>query len=113
MSGGCPRVGNFSDQNWGISVIAVTTGGRAGRARLRLKAMTNAMHKAGLVKTQWTDGPTDGQGAMVAAWTCQQELQAGHATRLEDLDLMQEVRAYNQTDCKAMQEVLQHLRRHH
>ena len=24
MPGGCPRVGNFSDQNWGISVIAVT-----------------------------------------------------------------------------------------
>ena len=23
MSGGCPRVGNLSDQNWGISVIAV------------------------------------------------------------------------------------------
>ena len=39
-----------------------------------LKAMTNAMHKAGLVTTQWTDGPTDGLGAMVAAWTCQQEV---------------------------------------
>ena len=24
MSGGCPRVGNFSDQKWGVSVIAVT-----------------------------------------------------------------------------------------
>ena len=24
MSGGYPRVGNLSDQNWGISVIAVT-----------------------------------------------------------------------------------------
>ncbi len=23
MSGGCPRVGNFSDQKWGVSVIAV------------------------------------------------------------------------------------------
>ncbi len=23
MSGGCPKVGNFSDQKWGISVIAV------------------------------------------------------------------------------------------
>ena len=27
MSGGCPRVGNFSDQKWGISVIAVTQPG--------------------------------------------------------------------------------------
>ena len=24
MSGGCPKVGNFSDQKWGVSVIAVT-----------------------------------------------------------------------------------------
>ena len=23
MSGGCPKVGNFSEQKWGISVIAV------------------------------------------------------------------------------------------
>ena len=78
-----------------------------------LKAMTNAMHKAGLVTTQWTDGPTDGLGAMVAAWTCQQEVRDGNASRLEDVDLMQEVRSYNETDCKAMQEVLGHLRRHH
>ena len=78
-----------------------------------LKAMTNAMHKAGLVATQWTDGPTDGLGAMVAAWTCQREIRDGHAPRLADLDLMQEVRSYNETDCKAMQEVLDHLRRHH
>ena len=78
-----------------------------------LKAMTNAMHRASLVTTQWTDGPTDGLGAMVAAWTCQQEVRYGHTARLEDLDLMQEVRSYNETDCKAMQEVLDHLRRHH
>lgn len=78
-----------------------------------LKAMTNAMHEAGLVTTQWTDGPTDGLGAMVAAWTCQQHVRDGHASSLAGLDLMQEVRAYNETDCKAMQEVLQHLRRHH
>ena len=78
-----------------------------------LKAMTKAMHEAGLVKTQWTDGPTDGLGAMVAAWTCQQEIRAGHAARLEHVDVMQEVRAYNETDCRAMQEVLHHLREHH
>ena len=50
---------------------------------------------------------------MVAAWTCQQEVRDGIAARLEDVDLMQEVRAYNETDCKAMHDVLQHLRSHH
>ena len=78
-----------------------------------LKAMTNAMHRAGLVATQWTDGPADGLGAMVAAWSCQKELQQGATGRLEDLDLMQQVRDYNETDCRAMREILEHLRKHH
>ena len=71
------------------------------------------MHEAGIVATQWIDGPTDGLGSMVAAWTCQQQIQARHTPRLEDLDLMREVRASNQTDYKAMHEVLEHLRSHH
>ena len=38
-----------------------------------LKEMTNAMHNAGLIPTQWADGPADGRGAMVGAWSCQQK----------------------------------------
>ena len=78
-----------------------------------LKAMTNAMHRAGLINIQWGDGPTDGQAAMVAAWSCQQELRHHKTQRLADLELMQQVRDYNETDCRAMCEILQHLRRHH
>ena len=78
-----------------------------------LKAMTNAMHRAGLINTQWGDGPADGQAAMVAAWSCQRQLRDGRAQRLADLELMQQVRDYNETDCRAMCEVLQHLRNHH
>ena len=50
---------------------------------------------------------------MVAAWSCQQELRHHKTQRLADLELMQQVRDYNETDCKAMCEILQHLRRHH
>ena len=78
-----------------------------------LKAVTNAMHRAGLVNTQWRDGPTDGQGAMVAAWSCQRELRRRKARRLADVELMQQLRGYNETDCRPMHEILQHLRTHH
>ena len=78
-----------------------------------LKAITNAMHRAGLINTQWGDGPTDGQAAMVAAWSCQRQLHHHKTQRLADLQLMQQVRDYNETDCKAMCEILQHLRKHH
>ncbi len=78
-----------------------------------LKEMTNAMHDAGLIATQWADGPADGRGAMVGAWSCQREIADGRAQRLIDTDLMQQIRDYNETDCKAMHDILQHLRRHH
>lgn len=78
-----------------------------------LKAMANALHAAGLVETNWETGPTDGLGAMVGAWWCQKEVDEGRASKLMDLDLMQEIRDYNEVDCKAMMEVVRHLRENH
>ena len=75
-----------------------------------LKAVTNALHDAGLVETRWRTGPADGRGAMVGAWWCQEELAHGQAARLADLDLMTEIRAYNEVDCQAMMEIVRHLR---
>ncbi len=78
-----------------------------------LKAMTNALHEAGLVQTKWQTGPADGLGAMIGAWWCQNEVAQGRAHKLLDLDLMQEIRAYNEVDCKAMMEIVYYLREHH
>ena len=78
-----------------------------------LKAITNALHTQGLVQTRWQTGPTDGLGAMVGAWWCQAEVRAGRASRLIDLDLMQEIREYNEVDCKAMMEIVRYLRANH
>ena len=75
-----------------------------------LKAVTNALHEAGLVETRWQTGPADGLGAMVGAWWCQNELAQGRASRLTDLDLMTEIRNYNEVDCKAMMDIVRHLR---
>jgi predicted RecB family nuclease len=74
-----------------------------------LKAVAKAMHQAGLIPTNWGDGPTDGLGAMVGAWWCNREA-AGHSTSMRDLDLMKSIEAYNEVDCRVMAEVLHFLR---
>ena len=78
-----------------------------------LKAMANALCDHGLIETRWGPGPTDGLGAMVGAWWCQHELERRDATRLIDLPLMQEIRDYNEVDCKAMMEIVRYLRQSH
>ena len=77
-----------------------------------LKAVTNAMHALALVETSWGEGPADGLGAMVGAWTCEREA-ARIDGSMRDLPLMAGIRAYNEVDCKAMMELVRYLRRHH
>ena len=77
-----------------------------------LKAVTKAMHRLGLVETIWEDGPTDGLGAMVGAWSCAAEAAERHCT-LSETELMQEIMEYNEVDCKVMMEIVRYLRTHH
>ena len=77
-----------------------------------LKAVTNAMYDLGLVETRWNEGPADGLGAMVGAWTCEREA-ARTGGSMRDLPLMDGIRSYNEVDCKAMMELVRHLRLHH
>ena len=77
-----------------------------------LKAVTKAMHALGLVETVWGDGPTDGLGAMVGAWWCAREAERQGCT-LMDLELTQQIRAYNEVDCEAMMEIVRYLRQSH
>ncbi len=77
-----------------------------------LKPITKAMHALGLVETVWGDGPTDGLGAMVGAWWCAHEAERRGCTLL-DLELMQQIRAYNEVDCEAMTQIVEFLRSRH
>lgn len=77
-----------------------------------LKAVANALHSHGLISTRWKDGPTDGLGAMVGAWTCDAEATANGAG-VRDLPLMREIAEYNEVDCRAMYDILEYLRDHH
>ena len=79
-----------------------------------LKAMSKAMHKSQFghdAMDRRSNGRPRSHGRGVDMSSESSGPGMPHA--FEDLDLMQEVRAYNQTDCKAMQDVLKLLRSHH
>jgi hypothetical protein len=74
-----------------------------------LKSIAKGMHRAGLIQTDWAEGPVDGLGAMVGAWWCAREA-ALLGTSMRDLELMKEIGKYNEVDCRAMAEVVGWLR---
>jgi hypothetical protein len=74
-----------------------------------LKSIAKAMHTAGVISTTWTDGPTDGLGAMIGAWWCNTE--AGRlGVPMGEIDLMREIAVYNGVDVRVMAEVVAWLR---
>lgn len=77
-----------------------------------LKAVAKAMHEQGLIDTLWGDGPTDGLGAMVAAWWCHDKARKTGQV-MSQIDLMGEVAQYNEVDCKVMMEIVRYLRENH
>lgn len=83
-----------------------------GAFEFKLKPVTKAMHELGLVETLWEEGPTDGLGAMVGAWSCAKKARE-HGCMLSETELMQEIMRYNEVDCRAMMEIIRYLRQHH
>ena len=77
-----------------------------------LKEIAKTLHGHGLIETSWEDSEVDGQGAMVGAVHCDREA-AEKGIRLADTELMQEIRRYNEVDCRVMQEILEYLRANH
>ena len=77
-----------------------------------LKSVTKALNNLHLINLDWPEGPTDGLGAMVAAWSCEQEAQKKQCN-LADLKLMEEIKTYNEVDCLAMKEIIFYLRKNH
>jgi hypothetical protein len=74
-----------------------------------LKSIAKSMAAQGLPVTKWGDGPTDGLGAMVAAWRVDEAV-VKTGGKLFDDPLMREVADYNRVDCQVMAEILQWLR---
>jgi len=77
-----------------------------------LKPVAQAMYNHGLIKTNWQDGPVDGLGAMVGAWSCAKEA-ARSKSALNAVPFMKKIAAYNEVDCKVMMEIVCYLRQNH
>jgi hypothetical protein len=77
-----------------------------------LKKIAQAMYTHRLIETYWDDGPTDGLGAMIGAWSCGEEAK-GKDVPLVEIDLMQSIQRYNEVDCKVMMEIVRYLRANH
>ncbi len=71
-----------------------------------------AMHRANLIETNWQEGPLDGLAAMVGAWWCEEQARE-QRIKLIDIPLMEQIRSYNEVDCRVMMEIISHLRQHH
>ena len=84
-----------------------------GAFSFNLKEFANALYALGLIKTRWKAGLTDGLGAMVGAWWCQNQVDVGKHQRLIDVGLMKVIRRYNEVDCRVMWEILSYLRANH
>ena len=74
-----------------------------------LKVVAKSMRALGLIETVWGEGPADGLGAMVGAWWCAGEAER-RGTSLIEVELMREIRDYNEVDCKVMMEIVRYLR---
>jgi len=85
--------------------VAVT-----GAFNFGLKTFAKAMRAAGLISLDWPDGPTDGLGAMTAAWSAANDPQCA-GTPLGARPLMAEVARYNEVDCRAMAAIIEWLRK--
>ena len=83
-----------------------------GAHSLKLKEVTNAMHALGLVETR-DPGVVPG-GFAVAMMARALENRAAHTNgKMTDFEQMNDIRDYNEVDCKAVMEMVRYLRRHH
>lgn len=77
-----------------------------------LKAVARALHAHGLVETSWGDGPADGLGAMVGAWTASREAKT-KGQSFAEMPLVKQIADYNEVDCRVMVEIVRYLRERH
>jgi len=77
-----------------------------------LKSVAKALAGAGVIETTWGDGPTDGLGAMMGAWWCQ-DVASESGQPFDEVPPMREIERYNEIDCRVMMEAVSYLRSHH
>ena len=83
-----------------------------GAHSLKLKEVTNAMHDLGLIETRDSGVVPGGFAvAMVARALADRATEVGG--KLTDFEQMDDIRDYNEVDCKAVMELVRYLRQNH
>lgn len=79
-----------------------------------LKEVATAMAEHGFIKTVWdqTSSCVDGTGAMLGAYRASIDAKS-RGLSLKDMPQMQEIKKYNEVDCKALGEIVEYLRKNH
>ncbi|MCO5203185.1 MAG: hypothetical protein M9925_15970 [Chloroflexi bacterium] len=109
------RSGSWAEPNWFDFLVKVMREEPViirGPMGFGLKKVARALKSHGLITTDWEDNVVDGLGAMVGAWRCYEEARAD-GTPVMALPLMEQIRRYNEVDCKVMQEAVAYLRSEH
>ncbi|MFM2106407.1 MAG: hypothetical protein RL338_1439 [Chloroflexota bacterium] len=75
----------------------------------QLKPLGKAMHAIGLIETTWAGEVGGGNAAEIAGYRCDEEA-ARTGGSMNDIPLMDEVKRYNEVDCRAMAEIVRWLR---
>jgi hypothetical protein len=75
-----------------------------------LKPIARSLHALGHIQTHWGEGLADGAGAMAGAWNAAIEAKR-KGVPLGETEVMGEIAAYNEVDCRVMAEILDYLRR--
>ena len=83
-----------------------------GAHSLKLTEVTNAMHDLGLVETR-DRGVVPGGFAVAMIARVLENGAAQENSKMTDFEQMNDIRDYNEVDCKAVMELVRYLRRHH
>jgi hypothetical protein len=82
-----------------------------GSLNFGLKSIARAFHEHGFIDTVWDANSTcvDGVAAMLSTYRCNNEAKA-RGTTLDSFPQMEDIKKYNEVDCKVMAEIVSYLR---
>lgn len=82
-----------------------------GALNFGLKSVANAFYNQGLINVTWEQG-MDGTMAMLTAYKCDIEA-TNRGVEMGDLPQIEDIKTYNEIDCRSMGEILTYLRKNH
>jgi predicted RecB family nuclease len=85
-----------------------------GALNFSLKSIAKAFYKHGFIKTIWPNTViSDGMAAMIQAYDCYKTAKKNNINDIMVLQIMKDIKKYNEVDCKVLWEILSYLVKHY